>query len=88
MDNPPKILGPEVLGIGYNNFDGYMSLINTDYLDGLAFHLYHGGDENQPDSFNNELLKLKTNTLIYLNTRQNFTVAMHLILHGLFTTVL
>jgi glucuronoarabinoxylan endo-1,4-beta-xylanase len=59
MDNPPKILGPEVLGIGYNNFDGYMSLINTDYLDGLAFHLYHGGDENQPDSFNNELLKIK-----------------------------
>lgn len=59
MDNPPKILGPEVLGIGYNNFDGYMNLINLNHLDGLAFHLYHGGDENLPDSFNDELIKIK-----------------------------
>ncbi|MDQ2087754.1 dockerin type I domain-containing protein [Herbivorax sp. ANBcel31] len=61
MDNPPKILGPEVLGIGYNNFDGYMSGLNIDHLDGLAFHLYHGGDEDDPDSFNNELENINNN---------------------------
>ncbi|TYQ13135.1 UNVERIFIED_CONTAM: glucuronoarabinoxylan endo-1,4-beta-xylanase [Acetivibrio alkalicellulosi] len=61
MNNTPKILGPEVLGIGYNNLNGYMRTVNIDHLDGIAFHLYHGGDENNPDSFNVELENVNKN---------------------------
>jgi|GEM_PF-489879 len=55
----PKILGPEVTGIGFNNFQNYTDSLNRTLLDGYAYHLYNGGDGNNPDSFNVNLNPLK-----------------------------
>ena len=44
----PQILGPEPLGIGYNLVQSYMSQLDISKLDGIAHHLYHGVDENNP----------------------------------------
>ena len=46
LANPPKILGPEPLGIGYTNFQKYMKALDDKNLDGYAYHLYHAGDGN------------------------------------------
>ena len=56
MQSPPKILGPEVLGIGYGEFQKYMQyFINYNHFDGYAYHLYHGdgsvSDNHNPDLF-------------------------------------
>ena len=56
LSSPPKILAPEVLGIGYNHFQNYANQFNHDHADGYAYHLYHGGDGNvNPDAFNENL---------------------------------
>ncbi|MBN2105473.1 T9SS type A sorting domain-containing protein [bacterium] len=55
MDNPPKLLGPEVLGIGYNLFTKYMNNLDLNLLYGYAHHLYHGGDHEKPDTFINNM---------------------------------
>ena len=47
IENPPKILGPEPLGIGYNNFQKYMQALDANKLDGYAYHLYHSGSGKQ-----------------------------------------
>jgi len=52
LSNAPKIVGPEPLGIGYNNFQNYMSALNDNKLDGYAYHLYHAGNGND-NSLNN-----------------------------------
>ena len=49
-----KILGPEPLGIGYNNFQKYAKELDDNKLDGYAYHLYHAGDGND-NSGNNYL---------------------------------
>ena len=54
LPNPPKILGPEPLGIGYNNFQKYANALDASKLDGYAYHLYHAGDGND-NSLNNYL---------------------------------
>ncbi|MDD5454768.1 MAG: glycoside hydrolase [Candidatus Ratteibacteria bacterium] len=56
----PKILGPEVHGIGYNTFQNYAARFNHDLLDGYCYHLYHGGDgaNNNPDSFIDNLKRI------------------------------
>lgn len=63
LPNPPRLIGPEVLGIGYNNMTNYISAMNTDHLYAYAFHLYHGGDHqnNNPDSYIPYLEYLRTN---------------------------
>ena len=45
LNEVPKILGPEVLGIGYGNTQKYMDALDASLLDGLAFHYYHSGEE-------------------------------------------
>lgn len=52
MTSPPVIIGPEVLGIGYNDVPNYMSQLNSSEIGAVAHHLYHGGTETAPDSFN------------------------------------
>jgi glucuronoarabinoxylan endo-1,4-beta-xylanase len=47
-DVKPKILGPESIGIGYNSVQNYVNALNTTYIYGIAHHLYHGVDENNP----------------------------------------
>ncbi len=53
--NPPKILGPEPLGIGYSNFQKYMNALDGNKLDGYAYHLYHAGNghDNSLENYNN-----------------------------------
>lgn len=48
----PKILGPEVLGIGYNQLENYTNPLDISKLYGLCHHLYHGVDENNPFATN------------------------------------
>lgn len=52
LKNAPVIVGPEPLGIGYNNFQNYMAKLNNDKLGGYAYHLYHAGSGND-NSANN-----------------------------------
>ena len=63
LENPPKILGPEPLGIGYSNFEKYAKALDNNNLDGYAYHLYHAGDGNDNSGTN------------YLNP-ENFRKAM------------
>ena len=44
----PLILGPETVGIGYNNVEDYVNALDLSKLDGISHHLYHGVDENNP----------------------------------------
>lgn len=55
IENPPKILGPEPLGIGYSNFQKYMNALDASKLDGYAYHLYHAGNghDNSLENYNN-----------------------------------
>ena len=55
IENPPKILGPEPLGIGYSNFQKYMNALDGSKLDGYAYHLYHAGNgnDNSLGNYNN-----------------------------------
>lgn len=46
----PELLGPESVGVGYNVVENYINALNTSYLYGIAHHLYHGVDENDPYS--------------------------------------
>ncbi len=46
--NRPQILGPEPLGIDYNLVESYVNQLDLSKLDGMAHHLYHGVDENNP----------------------------------------
>jgi len=62
-DNPPKILAPEVLGIGYSLFQKYANQFDHERVDAYAFHLYHGeadhvGDNHDPDQFIPNLSKI------------------------------
>lgn len=61
----PKILGPEVLGIGYGNTQRYMDALDASLLDGLAFHYYHSGENaddrySKPNAFVNAQKELAT----------------------------
>ncbi len=51
LNNPPKIIGPEVIGIGNNSVQNYVSSLNTAQLGAYAHHLYSGGDYSNPDSY-------------------------------------
>lgn len=47
-ENRPLILGPENVGIGYNSVENYVNALDVSKIDGIAHHLYHGVDENDP----------------------------------------
>lgn len=61
-----KILGPEPLGIGYENFEKYAKELDNSKLDGYAYHLYHAGDHNDnsgdnylsPENFRTSMQKI------------------------------
>ena len=63
MTDPPQIYGPEVLGIGYGNFQKYANAMDRNLVDGYNYHLYHGstGDSYvDPDGFTANLNTLTT----------------------------
>lgn len=47
-EHVPRLLGPETVGIGYNAVENYVNALDLSKLDGIAHHLYHGVDENNP----------------------------------------
>lgn len=54
LSDPPKLIGPETIGIGYGDPENYFPPDNSAMeheLWGLSHHLYHGGSEKDPDSF-------------------------------------
>jgi glucuronoarabinoxylan endo-1,4-beta-xylanase len=56
IPSSPKILGPEILGIGNAQFDKYAAPISGNpQLYGYAYHLYSGGDAESPDTYNSSL---------------------------------
>lgn len=59
MVNPPKILGPETIGVGYPEFDKYLEKMNLDYIYGIAHHLYRGGNYQNPTSFRYHMNQLR-----------------------------
>jgi len=65
LNEVPKILGPEVLGIGYGNTQKYMDALDASLLDGLAFHYYHSGENaddrySKPNAYINAMKELAT----------------------------
>jgi len=63
LANGPKIYGPEVLGIGYGNFQKYANALDKSLVDGYNYHLYHGstgGAYVDPDGFVSTLTTLTT----------------------------
>jgi len=42
--NPPKFLGPECIGIGYNAVENYINALDLKKLYGIGHHLYHGAE--------------------------------------------
>lgn len=46
MEHCPKFLGPEPLGIGWNNTQKYINALDKNLLDGYCFHYYHSGDQS------------------------------------------
>ncbi|MFW6386924.1 MAG: dockerin type I domain-containing protein [Bacillota bacterium] len=58
LDEMPEMIAPDVTGIGYNRVQEYVDELDQDILDGIGFHLYHGGDNDQdphPPSFSDNL---------------------------------
>ncbi len=58
LPSPPKILGPEVVGVHRNKVQSYVKSMNLDLVYGIAHHLYEKGDdgvwdwrEPGPDSY-------------------------------------
>lgn len=56
MAKPPRIIAPEVLGIGYGNFPNWAGKLNAAKFGAYAYHLYHGNTNDKkyedPDGFN------------------------------------
>lgn len=50
--NPPKFIGPECVGIGYNAVENYINALDLSKLYAIGHHLYHGAEsgsaENDP----------------------------------------
>jgi glucuronoarabinoxylan endo-1,4-beta-xylanase len=62
LPHPPKMLGPEVLGIHNGLLQKYVKAMNVDLVVGIAHHLYEKGSDNiwdwkepGPDSFLDEM---------------------------------
>lgn len=52
MEHRPKIIGPEPLGVGWNNTQKYIDAADTDksQLDGYCFHFYHSGVQTHSEA--------------------------------------
>jgi glucuronoarabinoxylan endo-1,4-beta-xylanase len=55
LTSPPKILAPEVLGIGFNDVQNYAATMNANSFYGIAHHLYHGSTDGTPDGYNSSM---------------------------------
>ncbi|MBC8131667.1 MAG: hypothetical protein H7X95_01695, partial [Deltaproteobacteria bacterium] len=48
----PRLVAPEVTGIGSMKVQDYLMRLNPDHFAAVAHHLYNGGTETAPDTFN------------------------------------
>lgn len=69
LDAPPKLLGPEVLGIHYERVQKYIAGMNMDLVAGVSHHIYERGNDTMwdwrepgPDSFLDEMAAVKAAT--------------------------
>ena len=51
LPSPPKLLGPEVVGLGYNAVQNYAATMNPNSFYGVAHHLYGGSTDGTPDGY-------------------------------------
>jgi glucuronoarabinoxylan endo-1,4-beta-xylanase len=51
LSNPPTLIGPETIGLGYDTIEGFLSALNPSQIGAVAHHLYTGGDSTAPDTF-------------------------------------
>jgi glucuronoarabinoxylan endo-1,4-beta-xylanase len=43
-ENPPLLIGPECVGIGYNAVENYVNVLDRNKIHAIAHHLYHGAE--------------------------------------------
>lgn len=55
LPNPPKFIGPEPVGIGYNVPQNYAATMNPNHFDGFGYHLYHGSTDGSANGYVNAL---------------------------------
>jgi glucuronoarabinoxylan endo-1,4-beta-xylanase len=58
LPSPPKLLGPEVVGLGYNAVQNYTATMNANSFYGLAHHLYGGSTDGTPAGYVPAMLAL------------------------------
>jgi glucuronoarabinoxylan endo-1,4-beta-xylanase len=51
LPSPPKLLAPEVVGLGYNDVQKYAATMNSNSFYGLAHHLYGGSADGTPNGY-------------------------------------
>ena len=47
-DHVPKFVGPESVGIGYDNVENYINALDLSKLHAIGHHLYHGANPENP----------------------------------------
>jgi glucuronoarabinoxylan endo-1,4-beta-xylanase len=62
LPNPPHLIGPETIGIGYGNEAAFTQALNPKEIDAVAHHLYTGGDKTDSDSYTPALQAVKDET--------------------------
>src|SRR5690606_14054118 len=67
LDDPPKLLGPEVLGVHYERVQKYAAAMDLGLVHGIAHHLYERGQDDiwdwrhpGPDSYADEMRAVKS----------------------------
>lgn len=58
MPSPPKILAPEVVGLGFSDVQNYAATMHSNSFYGVAHHLYGGSSDGTPDGYNANLSAL------------------------------
>ena len=58
LPSPPKILAPEVVGLGFSDVQNYAATMHSNSFYGVAHHLYGGSSDGTPDGYNANLLAL------------------------------
>lgn len=62
LPNPPRMLGPETIGIGYGTFDAFYKALNKDEIVAATHHLYTGGDKEHSETYDPTLEAVKAET--------------------------
>ncbi len=58
LPSPPKILAPEVVGLGFSDVQHYAATMNSNSFYGVAHHLYGGSTDGTPDGYRTTMLAL------------------------------